>query len=251
MVKAVLFDFWGTLVENGTTSPTREVLRIIRVRRPFREFIGPFEDTFFTQKWDSQEQGFRAVFDHFGARPHPIALEKCVGLWNKNKLLAKPYEDTEQVLSTLKKKGYKLALLSNTDNFSVDFVLDKYKLRDYFDAVLFSYDCGLLKSDPKMFEKVLDDLGVSADEAIMVGDSLETDVAGAKAAGVQAILIDHNGKRVFSPKVAQLHEILPIIEGGVAGVSDKGDDESVEPAGNDDIIEKDAAEDKADDTGDD
>jgi HAD superfamily hydrolase (TIGR01662 family) len=244
MVKAILFDFWGTLVENGTTSPTREVLRIMRVHRPFREFIGPFEDTFFTKKWDSQEQGFRAVFDAFGARPHPIALEKCVGLWNKNKLLAKPYEDTEQVLQTLKSKGYKLALLSNTDNFSVDFVLDKYKLREYFDVVLFSYDCGLLKSDPRMFQKVLEQLGVDAAEAIMIGDSLETDVAGAKAAGVTAILVDHNGKRVFSPKVAQLHEILPIIEGG-------GAEEPIDAGEEDgDIIEADNAEEQKDDSGD-
>ena len=41
MVKAVLFDFWGTLVENGTRSPTREAQKIFRVRMHYREFIGP------------------------------------------------------------------------------------------------------------------------------------------------------------------------------------------------------------------
>mgnify|MGYP001564463275 CR=1 FL=1 len=212
MVKAVLFDFWGTLVENGTRSPTREAQKIFRVRMHYREFIGPFEEAFFTKKWATQEEGFRAVFDRFNLHPHPIALEKLVGLWNKNKLLATLYPDTEEVLKELKAKGIKLGLLSNTDNFSVDFVLDKFKLRQYFDVVLLSYDVGKLKTDPAMFEAALTQLGVAPEEAVMVGDSLETDIPGAKAAGVNAILVDRRGMREYTPKVAALKEILPLIE---------------------------------------
>jgi putative hydrolase of the HAD superfamily len=212
MVKAILFDFWGTLVENGTHSPTREAQKIMRARMHYRQFIVAFEDSFFTKKWATQEEGFRNVFDRMLIRPHPIALEKLVGLWNKNKLLATMYPDTEEVLKTLKEKGYKLALLSNTDNFSVDFVLDKFKLRDYFDAIVFSYDVEMLKTNPKMFETALEKLGVAPEDAIMVGDSLETDIPGAKAAGVKGILVDRRGMREFEPKVAELKGILPLIE---------------------------------------
>lgn len=212
MVKAVLFDFWGTLVENGTRSPTREAQKIMRARVHYRDFIVPFEEAFFTTKWESQEQGFRAVFEKFNLRPHPIAIEKLVGLWNKNKLLATLYPDTEEVLKTLKEKGLKLGLLSNTDNFSVDFVLDKFKLRQYFDVVILSYDVGMLKTNPEMFKMALDKLGVAPEETVMVGDSLETDIPGAKAAGVSSILVDRRGMREYDPKVKELKGILDIIQ---------------------------------------
>lgn len=212
MVKAVLFDFWGTLVENGTRSPTREAQKIMRARMHYRQFIVAFEDAFFTKKWTTQEEGFRSVFERLNIRPHPIAVEKLVGLWNKNKLLATLYPDTLEVLQTLKDKGYKLGLLSNTDNFSVDFVLDKFKLRDMFDVVVLSYDVGLLKNNPKMFEMALEKLDIKPADAIMVGDSLETDIPGAKAAGVEAILVDRRGMREYQPKVAALKEILPLID---------------------------------------
>jgi len=212
MVKAVLFDFWGTLAENGTRSPTREAQKIVRARMHYREFIVPFEEAFFTTKWATQEEGFRAVFERFNLVPHPIALEKLVGLWNKNKLLATLYPDTEEVLKTLKEKGFKLGLLSNTDNFSVDFVLDKFKLRDYFDVVVLSYDVGMLKTNPEMFKIALEKLDIKPEEAIMVGDSLETDIPGAKAAGVEAILVDRRGMREYTPKVSELKGILEIIK---------------------------------------
>lgn len=208
MVKAILFDFWGTLVENGTASPTREICRILRVSMPFKDFIVPFEEVFFAKRWETQEEGFRAVFERFGQRPHPVAVEKCVGLWNKNKLLATPYEDTESMLKTLREKGIKLALISNTDNFSVNFVLDKYKLRDYFDAIVLSCDEGKLKTDPALFEVALEKLGVDKEDALMVGDSLETDIEGAKKAGVPSLLIDRKNKREYSPKILTLNELL-------------------------------------------
>jgi 2-haloalkanoic acid dehalogenase type II len=184
----------------------------MRARMHYRQFIVAFEDAFFTKKWTTQEEGFRSVFERLNIRPHPIAVEKLVGLWNKNKLLATLYPDTLEVLQTLKDKGYKLGLLSNTDNFSVDFVLDKFKLRDMFDVVVLSYDVGLLKNNPKMFEMALEKLDIKPADAIMVGDSLETDIPGAKAAGVEAILVDRRGMREYQPKVAALKEILPLID---------------------------------------
>ncbi len=211
-VKLVLFDFWGTLVENGTQSPAREAHRIMRVRRPFREWIGPFEDAFFTKRWESQEEGFTAAFDRFNIRAPRVAVEKLVGLWNKNKLLAKPYDETEEVLAAIRAKGIKIALISNTDNFSVDFVMDKYKMRENFDAVSLSCDLGKLKTDPTMINGVLEQLGIDKSEAMVVGDSMETDILGAKLAGVRGVLIDRRDRREFSPKVHDLKELLPYID---------------------------------------
>jgi putative hydrolase of the HAD superfamily len=64
--------------------------------------------------------------------------------------------------------------------------LDAIGLADAFDAAVFARDHGYWKPDPRPFEHVCDELGVAADRALNVGDSLELDVAGAQGAGLAA-----------------------------------------------------------------
>src|SRR3989344_3533256 len=115
MTKAILFDFWGTLVENGTYSPLRQSYALLRPRMPFGEFAETFEKAFMTKKFDEQTQGFNAVCEALQIPAKPFIIDKLIGLWNKNRMLAKLYPETTKVLEELKKKGYKLCLVSNTD----------------------------------------------------------------------------------------------------------------------------------------
>ena len=63
-------------------------------------------------------------------------------------------------------------------------------LAGYFSAIVISCEVGFAKPDPRIFEIALDRIGASAPEAVMVGDSLARDVAGARAAGIRAVWID-------------------------------------------------------------
>jgi putative hydrolase of the HAD superfamily len=65
----------------------------------------------------------------------------------------------------------------------------------------------MLKTNPKMFEDVLSNLGISKEEAIMVGDSMETDIKGATNAGVKPVLIDRRNVRTYENKIRDLKEI--------------------------------------------
>jgi HAD superfamily hydrolase (TIGR01662 family) len=206
-IKAILFDFWGTLAENGTYSPTKGTLRILRVPMGYKEFIVKFEDAFFTKSYPTQEDGFMAVCDAFRVRPLPIVISKLIGLWNKNKLFAKPYPDTVETLMMLKEKGIKLAIVSNTQKGAVEEVLEKHDLKKYFDAIVLSYQHGLLKQHGKLYEVALKELGVKKDEALVVGDSIETDLEGAKAAGIKGILLDRKGRREYPDKIAGLMDV--------------------------------------------
>jgi FMN phosphatase YigB (HAD superfamily) len=58
-----------------------------------------------------------------------------------------------------------------------------------------------------MYEEVLKTLKVKKSEAIMVGDSMETDIKGGESAGVKAVLIDRRGRREYKNKVSNLTEI--------------------------------------------
>lgn len=208
MVKLIIFDFWGTLVENGVfPSPVRQVKYILRIEEPFSEYIVKFEEVFMLKRYDDLYSAFEAVCEAFGIEPEKFILDRLVGMWNKHKLLAKPFRETIALLERLKKNGYKLALISNTDCFTTEEVLDKYNLKKYFDDIIFSYKVNLLKTDPKMYEMILKKLKVDKSDALVVGDSIETDVKGAKNAGIKAVLVDRRGRREFSPKIEDLDKL--------------------------------------------
>lgn len=208
MVKAVIFDFWGTLADNGVRSPLKQVMEMLHLYNlDFSEFVAKFESVFMTKKHDSLEDAFSAVCKTFNIKPNPYLMNDLIGMWNKNWMLAKLYADTVEGLETLKADGYKIALLSNTDNFSVEKVMEKFDLAKHFDAIVFSFECGLLKADPKMFELALEKLGVDKDEAVMVGDSVESDIEGAKRAGIKAFLMDRRDKRSYEDKVITIESL--------------------------------------------
>ena len=97
--------------------------------------------------------------------------------------------EAKSVLGELQGR-YKLALISNFDHPPhVHQLLDELALRPFFDAVVVSGDVGVKKPDPAIFAPALEQTGLVADEAIFVGDSPEDDVAGARAAGLQPVLI--------------------------------------------------------------
>ena len=207
MTKVLIFDFWGTLIENGVRpSPSKQIRHFLRVNIPFNEFITTFEHAFMTKKFDNLKQGFEAVTTAFNKRVPDFVYDKMVGMWNKFSILSHPYEDTIEALEDLQ-KDYKLVLLSNTDNFSLRQVMDKYDLEKYFAKTYLSCETGKLKSNPEAFKEVLDEFKVKPEEALMIGDSPQSDIKGAEAANVPAILIDRRGWSVDMPKIESLKDI--------------------------------------------
>ena len=86
----------------------------------------------------------------------------------------------------LKGKGYNVYLLSNTIQPHVDFFRSK-GLYDYFDKVFLSNEIGLRKPDVKIYEHVIKDLGIKAEETLYV-DDLEDNLTPAQKLGMGVIL---------------------------------------------------------------
>jgi putative hydrolase of the HAD superfamily len=102
------------------------------------------------------------------------------------------YPEVPAVLARLRAAGARLAVVSNWD-ISLHDVLERTRLRALVDVVVISAELGAAKPDPAIFRTALDRLGATATEAIHVGDSVEHDVAGARAAGLEAVLVARNG----------------------------------------------------------
>jgi putative hydrolase of the HAD superfamily len=102
------------------------------------------------------------------------------------------YPEVPAVLGRLRAGGARLAVVSNWD-VSLHDVLERTRLRALVDVVVTSAEVGAAKPDPAIFRAALERLGARAADAIHVGDSIEHDVAGAHAAGLEAILVARNG----------------------------------------------------------
>ena len=210
MVKAILLDFWGTLVENGVWSPIKQVQQILQINLPFSEYVGRMEQAMMTKKFDSLKEAFEAVCEEFKVQCDEEKMEELIGMWNKSWMLAKPYEEVQEELEKLKKE-YTLILVSNTDNFSINQVLDKFKLRDLFDHVFLSYEMGSIKTDKKFLKKVLKEAELAAEDCVFVGDSILSDMEAAKEAGIKGVLMDHKQRQHFHPKIRNLKELPSIL----------------------------------------
>ncbi|PIN87672.1 hypothetical protein COV12_02570 [Candidatus Woesearchaeota archaeon CG10_big_fil_rev_8_21_14_0_10_32_24] len=206
VTKAVIFDLWGTLVENGVHSPIKQVKDILNIRLPFSEYVIRMENAMMTKEFSSLRDAFIAVGREFGIECPDFILDELVGIWNKSWMLAEPYTETIQVLEDLQNK-YQLILVSNTDHFSASKVIEKYHLEQYFNHVLLSCKTGLLKMNPECLLGVVEDLNLTIDECVMVGDSMQSDIKAAEAIGMRAILIDRRNSRDYSPRVQDLRDL--------------------------------------------
>jgi len=101
------------------------------------------------------------------------------------------YDDALPVLDFLRERGFKIGLLSNSSRDLNEFVAH-HSLRA--DAVLTSHAHGKSKPHESIFRAMLDLLGVAPGEAVMVGDTVDDDIEGARAVGMQAVLLDREGR---------------------------------------------------------
>jgi putative hydrolase of the HAD superfamily len=112
------------------------------------------------------------------------------------------YEDALPVLGSLRESGIRIGLVSNTSRdlgaFVEHFALD-------VDAWISSGVHGKVKPSPTIFLAALELLGVEPAAAVMVGDSPLDDVEGARALGMQAYLVDREGR------FPERHDALPTL----------------------------------------
>ena len=112
-------------------------------------------------------------------------------LWEKHRqknLWSLVEESAVATLAELKKRQYKLGVISNSDG-SIEKLLTDCGLAKYFDAIVDSSVFGIRKPDLKIFEFALGEIKAKPGESLFIGDSYEIDVLGAENAGLAAVNI--------------------------------------------------------------
>jgi len=126
-------------------------------------------------------------------------------------------DDVAPALERLRALGLRLVLVSNA-NGTVDAKMQRLGLARYFDLILDSQCEGVEKPDPEIFRRALARSGATATATIHVGDLYYVDILGARAAGIEAWLLDAGSLYADAdcPRVATLTELCDRVQALVA-----------------------------------
>ena len=103
------------------------------------------------------------------------------------------HADAASVLSTVRDKGHRLGLISNTGmtpGVTFRAYMEQLGILAYFDTLTFSDEVGLAKPSEVLFFQTVQALGVPPEEVVHVGDDLQNDVLGARQSGMKTIWIE-------------------------------------------------------------
>ncbi|MFQ5450652.1 MAG: HAD-IA family hydrolase [Nitrospinaceae bacterium] len=129
------------------------------------------------------------------------------------------YEDVSdsEIFNRLKTRGVVLGVISNWDSRLPE-TLKAMGLARHFKFILVSTVVGSAKPDPRIFQEALRRSGVKANEACHIGDEPHTDISGARNAGIDAILIDRQGRHgnQVSPTVQSFTQLVQPAPQGVS-----------------------------------
>lgn len=218
-MSAILFDFFGTLVSYSSSRVDQGYPRshaLVKGQLSYNDFRTGLDDCFaeFDARSDIDDREFSmgsvaaAFLARAGADVDVAEFERLyLAEWSAAVVIPPALGS---LLAALKTR-HRLAVVSNTHSSAmVPDLLRRAGIADLFEAVVLSVDVGWRKPHPAMYAAALDVLGITADEAVFVGDSYAADFAGPGAAGITAFLIDP-GKTADVPAERRIDSVFDLL----------------------------------------
>jgi putative hydrolase of the HAD superfamily len=134
----------------------------------------------------------RAVFFDLG---DTLVTEESAGGKHLWEVTLKKLPHLDKVLKELKKRGYKLGVITNTvtsREVHVRMALRRISIEKYFDVIVTSVDVGFNKPDERIFLTAIKAVNVKPKDAVMVGNRISTDILGGNRIGMRTILFKWN-----------------------------------------------------------
>lgn len=102
------------------------------------------------------------------------------------------FPGVQEMLQQVRDLGLKMGLCSNSrSDWAVREIAEQLGLTKYFDSIVTSAAVGVRKPRPEPFQQILRLLGLQPNEAVMIGNSTEADIAGAKPLGIKTIHVTY------------------------------------------------------------
>lgn len=211
MLKAVTFDFWGTLVDARFSASDLRVEALAEylpdtaadvIETAYGETWQPFHREGLLQGLGLTTQTFLSILlDRLDTTLSPDDFAAVLKRFRDASVDAPPpiLEGVPEVLAMLKGRGIRVGLISDTGvtpGVTLHKRLDMAGLTRYFDHLTFSDALGVTKTQKQPFRFTARALGVAPGEALHIGDLPETDIRGGNAAGFATALLLEVSNRI-------------------------------------------------------
>ncbi|MCS7126005.1 MAG: HAD family hydrolase [Aigarchaeota archaeon] len=181
LIKAVVFDLDGTLLVHK-----------LRLREAKEKFLEKLEELGLKGSWISTDMPLAHILSGLDEKDRALAFNILDNVFEQFETKAveeaELREDVREVLTFLKKLKIKMAIATNNGRKSVESILRKMLLEEFFDVVVTRNDVQDLKPNGKMLLETVKKLGVNIEEVIHIGDTTY-DVLAAHENGIKCIAI--------------------------------------------------------------
>ena len=177
MMEWIFFDIGGTLADE-----TKSLHRRAELTAKMQNKMGNHCTT--EQIEEAMEKAASMGFSYFQGAMKLLGLTRMVPY---DAVGEKLYGDVKTVLEALHGK-YRLGIIANQP-LGTEARLKHYGIRDYFSVVLSSEEEGISKPNPELFRRALERAGCAPENAWMIGDRPDNDIAPAKALGMKTVRV--------------------------------------------------------------
>ncbi|WP_096186714.1 HAD family hydrolase [Evansella halocellulosilytica] len=217
MIKAVLFDLDGTLLDRE-----HSLLHFIKDQydRLYDDLSHIDKDEYLGRFIELDDNGYvwkDKVYEQLivELKIKSLTVQNLLNDYiSEFKHHCVPFPQLKETLDALKGKGYALGMITNgRGKFQIDNVA-ALQIKDYFDTILVSEWEKMKKPDPNIFRKALKQLSVLPEESVFVGDHPKKDVEAAQNVGMKAIWVknDHWGSEKADAVIKNLIDIPQVVE---------------------------------------
>lgn len=168
MVKNIVFDIGNVL---ATFKPKDFLMDIFKDAKLADQFF----EVFFTKLWHEYDQGLytKEQMIQKGLQKMPDQKEKIKNMMDIWTSYVVGIQKNIDLIHIYQKKGYKVYILSNIPEDSYIYLKEHYNFIDQVDGGIYSYQHKLIKPDVEVFEVLLDQYDLKANECIFIDDKKE------------------------------------------------------------------------------
>jgi len=225
-VRGVLFDLDDTLFDHNFSTncataalrgcePALSVWSLEELRHRHSELLETIHREVVAGRLsidDARRERFRRLLTDAGADEEAVgrAPAAAVRYREEYQRSCRGVAGAAELLTALKNRKLKVAVVTNNLTAEQEQKIKRCGFGGRIDALITSEGAGIAKPEVGIFTAALAAIGVSASEAVMVGDAWETDIEGALAAGVRPVWFNWRGHPPHETPVAEIAALTPL-----------------------------------------